>query len=103
MVALATEPLPSNKWPTPPAIAKRLGIKPDKVLGWIDDGELKAFNVAKNGNGQPRWRVPPDELELFLLTRQNQAPTPRAPRRRASPPGVMQVFSETTGERIRRR
>lgn len=31
----------NNEYLTPPAIAKRLGISPDRVIGWIRRGELR--------------------------------------------------------------
>lgn len=65
---------------TPPAIAKMLAIKVDKVHAWIHAGELKAVNVAQKRSGRPRWRVLDEHLEEFLRSRQSVQPTP--PRRR---------------------
>ena len=68
---------------TPPVVAKRLGVSPDKVLGWIAKGELAAVNV---GNGhRPRWRISPESIEEFLTARANQRPNKqqRRPRSRS--------------------
>ncbi len=65
---------------TPPAIAKMLAIKVDKVHAWIHAGELKAVNVAQTQSGRPRWRILDEHLQEFLRSRQSVKPTP--PRRR---------------------
>jgi excisionase family DNA binding protein len=68
---------------TPPDIAKLLRVSPEKVLGWIRRGELKAVNV---GNGfRPRYRVSWDHLDAFLAAREVQPP-PERPRRKHQPP-----------------
>jgi hypothetical protein len=66
---------------TPPQIAARLAVKPEKILGWIRSGELSAVNVAKNVDGRPRWRVDPAELDKFLI-RRSATPAPKVTRRR---------------------
>ena len=68
---------------TPPEVASRLRVSPEKVLGWIRKGELRAVNV---GNGfRPRYRIHPDDFEDFLRRREVQPP-PRTERRRRNPP-----------------
>lgn len=59
------------RWLTPPFIASQLGIKPSKVVTWIERGELKGVNVAnRQGRGcRPRWRVSPEALAEFLANR----------------------------------
>ena len=67
---------------SPPALARILAVKPSKVLGWIDTGELRAVNIAENRTGRPRWKILPEHLNEFLAGRSNEdAPSPR-PRRR---------------------
>ena len=66
---------------SPPTIAKRYGVKPDKVLAWIATGELEAVNVAERSTGRPRWRVSPEALAAFEKRRSSK-PTPVVPRRR---------------------
>lgn len=42
---------------TPPALAKRWGITPEKVIAFIRRGELRAFDVASPGSKRPRYRI----------------------------------------------
>ena len=65
------------RWLTPPEIAAALKVKPSKVCGWLDTGELKGVNVAtRQGRGRrPRWRVSPEALAEFLANR-SSAPRP---------------------------
>ena len=67
----------------PPEIATRLRVSPKKVLGWIRKGELRAINVS-NGN-RPRYRIRPDDLDVFQKRREVQPP-PRIRQRRRTPP-----------------
>ena len=75
-------PDPSVPMRSPPAVAKKLVVDPAKVLNWIRSGELRAINVAANIGGRPRWRIPADELEKFLIMRQSTGPPLPRPRRR---------------------
>jgi len=72
----------SQFWLSPPQIAKRLGIDPGKVRGWIDSGELPAVNIASRVGGRPRWRIAMDDWNAFLLRRRSPAPVVPQPRRR---------------------
>ena len=47
----------SSAYVTPPRLAKRLAVSPEKVLGWIRRGELRAVDVADKQGGRPRWRI----------------------------------------------
>lgn len=71
-----------NRYLTPPEVAARLGCKAETVIGWIRNGELRALNVARRGTMKPRYRVSPEALELFELTR---AVVPREPVVRQQP------------------
>ena len=73
--------MPSTSYLTPPAIAKRYGVKPAKVLAWIRNGELVAINMAERSGGRPRWHVSPEALEAFELRRSSR-PAPRAVRQK---------------------
>lgn len=75
---------------TPPQVAKRLAVKPDKVRNWIARGELRAVDLADRRGGRPRWRIDPVDLELFLAGRAAKPPSP-APRRRR-PKGAFTEF-----------
>ncbi len=76
---------------TPPAIGRRYGISPDKVVGWIRSGELRAVNVATTSTGRPRWRVSEADLADFE-TRRSAQPAPRTSRRRRRDPAVIEFF-----------
>lgn len=69
---------------TPPELANRWGISPDKVLNWIRKGDLKAINVASAHNIRPTYRITEDAIEAFSSQRQPipQTPIPRKRRRR---------------------
>lgn len=68
---------------TPNQIDKMLAQAKGKCLAWIQSGELKAHNLAKDGNGQrPRWRVFLTDLETFLESRASKPPKPVKPTRR---------------------
>ncbi|MGH7169367.1 MAG: helix-turn-helix domain-containing protein [Gemmataceae bacterium] len=79
---------------TPPAIAARLGVAAETVIGWIRSGELPAANVAKRGCRRPRYRIAPEDLEAFLATRRPDAPARAAKpsRRRKQESGVIQYY-----------
>lgn len=66
---------------TPPEYARRLGVDVGKVHGWIRTGELRAINTAKNGNGRPRWKIPPDCIVQFESAREAKPPAARPKRR----------------------
>ena len=54
---------------SPPELARRWRVSPDKVVGWIRSGELAAFNVAARPGGRPRWRVSPEAMAAFEAAR----------------------------------
>lgn len=76
---------------TPPAIARRFGVKPAKVLRWIARGELHAVNVG-DGQQRPRWRISPDALSLFEQQRASPSPAPPKPRRRRVRAEALEFF-----------
>src|SRR5262245_41173577 len=65
---------------TPPQVADRLSITPEKVLHWIRSGELRAVNVATKLGGRPRYRVIPADLAAFE-SRRAAVPDPRPVRK----------------------
>ena len=70
---------------TPPQYAKQIGVDPEKVLRWIENGELKAFDAATRRGGRPRWRIPPQAVVDFERNRAAQ-PAPKSRRRRRLQP-----------------
>ena len=92
-----TDPIADRPYLTPPQFARLLAIRVEKVIDWIHSGELRASNVAANPNGlRPRWRIPREEVQRFLLLRSNApAPPPlpkRKPRRRKAPANSPEWF-----------
>jgi hypothetical protein len=71
------------RWLSPPAVARLVGVTPEKIIALIRNGEMRAIDVATRGSRRPRYRVRPEDLELWARGRQAvPAPTPPAPRRR---------------------
>jgi hypothetical protein len=71
----------TDRWLTPPEIARKLGVDPSKIVGFIRRGELVAANLAEHRGGRPRYRVSPEALQQFLVGRQ-ATPAPKPVRRR---------------------
>jgi excisionase family DNA binding protein len=67
---------------TPPQIAERYGVSPDKVLAWIRAGELRAINIATKVGGRPRYAVDETDLLAFERGRQVKPPGQQRMRRR---------------------
>lgn len=70
---------------TPPELASRWGISPDKVLNWIRNGELEAINVASSPSLRPSYRITEAAIEAFSTRRQPITQTPIVSRRRRKP------------------
>jgi hypothetical protein len=66
---------------TPPELAARWGIAPEKIIGWILAGELRAINGASKPGGKPRYLIDEDDIAAFERGRQVSQPLPRAKRR----------------------
>jgi hypothetical protein len=73
-------PAISHGW-TPNEIARLLRVRPDRVRGWIQNGELGAVNTAPNKYAKPRYVILPHQLEQFER-RRSAAPPPKTPRRK---------------------
>jgi hypothetical protein len=77
---------------TPPELAKRWGVSPDKILAWIRGGELRAFNAARR-NGRPRYLIDVADVALFEQARTANAEQSRpATRRRRQQQGVIEFY-----------
>jgi hypothetical protein len=72
----------------PRALAKRWHVCVDKVLRFIQTGELRAFNVASKESRRPRYRISMEEVRRFEEQTRSAAPpraaTSTSPRRRKS-------------------
>jgi hypothetical protein len=80
---------------TPPQLARRYGVKPEKVIGWIVGGELRAINIAASPTGRPRWIIDEADVAVFEERRAAKAPSPEPPRRKRSadlPAGWIKYF-----------
>jgi hypothetical protein len=69
---------------TPPQVAKLWGVSPEKVIGFIRRGELRAVNLASRLGGRPRYRIDPRDMEAFERAR--TAIPKLSPRKRKAPP-----------------
>ena len=76
---------------TPPAVARRLGVAPEKVLQLIRTGEIVAHDLATRRGGRPRWRISDEALDAFLESRRSQPTLPRR-KMRKPPTAIKQYF-----------
>jgi len=72
-------------------ICERYSVGEHTVLGWIRRGELRAIDVSRTPGGKPRWRITPEALEAFELSRTAE-PTPPRRRRKKKPADVVEFF-----------
>jgi hypothetical protein len=80
----------SEKFLSPPQVARLLRVAPDHVLTLIRSGRLKASNLSLGGD-RPRWKVNPADLQSFLDGASNQVP-PKPDRRRSIPKPLKQYI-----------
>ena len=76
---------------TPPQLARHYTVSPDKVLSWIDAGELRAVDVRSPGSARPRWRISPDAIAEFEA-RRAATPPPKSRPRRKRQEGITEYF-----------
>ncbi len=78
--------MPSGDSYTPPRLARRWLVKPEKVVAFIRGGHLKAINVASSTSGRPRWVITPEAVAAFEAARSavSAEPVPRTRRRKAA-------------------
>ncbi len=78
---------------SPPEYARRLGVKHERVLGWIKRGELAAINVSDSGR-RPLWRIRLEDVADFERRRSSQPPAPKPTKRHKGRlrPGVKEHF-----------
>jgi hypothetical protein len=67
---------------TPPQLARRWSVDPEKILRLIRTGQLEAVNLATDPKGRPRYRISPEAIERFVASRTTKPPAPRQRRRR---------------------
>jgi len=67
---------------TPPELGAKWGVAPDKILGWIRTGELRAMNAASREGGRPRFLIDVADVAAFETRRAVVPPVAtRRPRR----------------------
>jgi hypothetical protein len=76
---------------TPPQLAERWAVSPDKVIAWLRSGQLRGFSAATNPTGRPRWRIAVADVLAFEQSRAAQ-PKTAAPRRRKAIKDVIEFF-----------
>jgi hypothetical protein len=82
-----------GRYLTPPQIAHRLQMSPDRIIAAIRRGELRAADVAEPGTIRPRWRIAPEWLDAWLRSRmQAPPPPPQAQRRTRRPTHVIDRY-----------
>jgi len=81
---------------TPPELAARWGVAPEKIVFFIRSGELRAIDASRiRGRGhRPRYLIDEADIEAFEAARQvtPASPTPQRRRRPALPPDFVRHF-----------
>ncbi len=74
--SLGAEPRATPDYFVPRALARRWSVCVDKVLRFIQTGELRAFNVASKESRRPRYRISIEEVRRFEEQTRSAAPPP---------------------------
>ena len=69
---------------TPPQLAERWGVSPEKVYAFIRSGELRAINLATQRGGRPRYAISYEDAEAFERSREVVAAPSSPPVKRRS-------------------
>ena len=77
---------------TPPQLARRLRVSPDKILTWIKAGELRAVNIGTNPRGRPRYLIDLKDVESFEARRSVGKPASAPRRRKRASDDVIEFF-----------
>lgn len=77
---------------TPPEIARRWGIKSQKVLAWIRSGELRAINAAERPEGRARYLVDVEDLAAFERRRRVIPPAKRIAKQKRKTTNIKEYF-----------
>jgi hypothetical protein len=87
---IAPAPIAPRRFLTPARVAAELGVKPERIIGWIRSGQLRGVNLG-DGLKKPRFRIAAADLEAFLIARTVQPPI-RPARRRPHSADVTEFF-----------
>lgn len=77
---------------TPPQLARRWGISPDKVLAWIRAGELRAIDACTKLGGRPRYLIDERDIAEFEGRRSSTRQEPCLRRQQGLQNGITQFF-----------
>ncbi len=78
---------------TPPELARRWGVSPDKITHFILAGELRAIDASLHRGARPRYLIDQDDIAAFEAAREITPPAPVATRRKKSlPAGFIRNF-----------
>jgi len=71
-------PKPPRKYFTPPEIAAVLGCSHHRILEWINDGSMTAYNFSKTtgADSKPFFKMTMEDVDNFLETRRNKSSPP---------------------------
>lgn len=77
-----------------PMLAKEWGVSSKKIIAFIENGELRAINVATLPDQRPRYLIDRADIEAFERSRE-VVPSPAVPRvRRKTSGGVKNYFPD---------
>jgi len=78
---------------TPPELARRWGVSPDKIVFFILTGELRAIDASLKRGDRPRYLIDVADIEAFEADR-TVVPAVKATRRRKEslPAGFVRNF-----------
>jgi len=74
---------------TPPQVAERYGVSPDTVRKWIEQGDLRAIDVAAVGSKRARYRIEAEALADFDKRKIPDVAPPTPRRRRSKTPKLL--------------
>ncbi|MFV1968387.1 MAG: helix-turn-helix domain-containing protein, partial [Pirellulaceae bacterium] len=73
---------------TPPELASRWGISPEKVVAWVRSGELRAIDASTRRGGRPRYLIDISDVEAFERRRAVAPPPPSSTRTHRKDDGI---------------
>lgn len=82
MAASDTSRPPSGNGWTVREFARYSRVSPDRVRGWIRNGELGAVNTSSTRCGRPRWIILPHHVTLWEAAHAAVPPSPTPQRRK---------------------
>lgn len=92
----AAEATPADSF-SPPQLAEKLRVSPNKIHAWIKSGELRATNVSNKPGGRHRYRISLESLQAFERRRTvGVTPAVANRRRRKSAGGYTEFFKPET-------